>query len=83
VSLTEAEGSTSEEKAKELLRTGRRVFLETAGIKENEILSLGDLATVAPERIIELLHREALGAVLRMQRISVTTLKRKKQGRKK
>jgi hypothetical protein len=69
-------------KADELLRTGRRVFLETAGIKESEILGLGDLATVAPEKIIELLHREALGTILRMKRLRVKTFRRKKQGRK-
>jgi hypothetical protein len=73
----------AKKKADELLRTGRRVFLETAGIKEAEILGLGDLATVAPEKIIELLHREALGTVLRMKRIRVKTVKRKKQRRKK
>jgi len=73
----------AKKKADELLRTGRRVFLETAGIKEVEILGLGDLATVAPEKIIELLHREALVTVLRMKRIRVKTLKRKKQRRKK
>jgi hypothetical protein len=70
-------------KADELLRTGRRVFLEVAGIKETEILGLGDLATVAPEKIIELLHREALATVLRMRRLRVKTFRRRKQGRKK
>jgi hypothetical protein len=69
-------------KADELLRTGRRVFLETAGIKESEILNLGDLATVPPEKIIELLHREALGAVLRMRQIRTIIFKRKKQRRR-
>jgi len=65
-------------KADELLRTGRRVFLETAGIKESEILGLGDLATVAPEKIIELLHREAQGAVWRIKRPKVKTFRRKR-----
>jgi hypothetical protein len=73
----------AKKKADELLRTGRRVFLETAGMTEVEILGLGDLATVAPEKIIELLHREALGTILRMKRIRVKVVKGKKQRRKK
>ena len=70
-------------KADELLRTGRRVLLQTAGIKENEILNLGDLATAPPEKLIELVRRETLAVVLRMKHTQVTTFRTKKRRRTK
>ena len=70
---------TGEEKAKELLRSGRLVFLQTAGYTEMQISGLGDLAAVPSEKVSELLHRKALAAVLRKRRIRVQTFGRKKR----
>lgn len=67
------------EKAEGLLRSGRLVFLQTAGYKQAEILGFGDLATLPSEKMIELLHREALGAVLCKKRIRVKTFRQKKR----
>jgi hypothetical protein len=67
------------EKAEGLLRSGRLVFLQTAGYKQAEILGFGDLVTLPSEKMIELLHREALRAVLRKKRIRVKTFRQKKR----
>ena len=53
---------TGEEKAKGLLRSGRLVFLQTAGYTEADILGFGDLAMLRSERMTELLHRKAVEA---------------------
>ena len=50
------------EKASELLRSGRLVFLTTAGYTEAGILGFGDLATLRSERMTELLHNKAVEA---------------------
>jgi hypothetical protein len=70
---------TGEEKAKDLLRSGRLVFLQTAGYTEMQILGLGDLAAVPSAKMSELLHRKALAAVLRKRRIRVQTFGGKKR----
>ena len=53
---------TGGEKAKDLLRTGRLVFLQTAGYTESQILGFGDLTMLPAERMTELLHRKAVEA---------------------
>ena len=53
---------TGKERAKELLRSGRLVFLQTAGYTEPQILGFGDLATLSAERMTELLHSKAVEA---------------------
>jgi hypothetical protein len=50
------------EKASELLRSGRLVFLATAGYTEADILGFGDLAMLRSEKMTELLHRKAVEA---------------------
>ena len=50
------------EKASELLRSGRLVFLATAGYTEADILGFGDLAMLRPERMTQLLHNKAVEA---------------------
>jgi hypothetical protein len=83
-----AEGETQKtgkERANELLRSGRRVFLETAGYTAAQILGLGDLALVPSEKISELLRKKALEAVARSQlkrRTRVELLKKKRKKRK-
>jgi hypothetical protein len=77
--MSENEGGKTREKAEELLRSGRLVFLQVAGYKQAEILSFGDLATLPSEKMIELLHSEALAAVLRKKRIRVKTFRQKKR----
>jgi hypothetical protein len=56
---------TGRERANELLRSGRLVFLETAGYTAAQITGLGDLALVPSEKVSELLRRKALDAVAR------------------
>ena len=56
---------TNEEKANELLKSGRLVFLQTMGYTATEITRLGDLAAVPPETMSALLHSKAEGAVAR------------------
>ncbi len=53
------------EKAKELLRSGRHVFLQTVGYSEHEILGFGDLGELSSDKVSELLHRKALEAFAR------------------
>ena len=90
--MAESEGGKSaQEMADELLRTGRLVFLQTAGYTEAEILSLGDLAAVPSQKVTGLLERKALDAAARMflKKKVVTILfpkpakKRKKSGKRK
>lgn len=64
LNLAEA-AKTNEEKANELLKSGRLVFLQTMGYTAAEITRLGDLAAVPPETMRALLHRKAEGAVAR------------------
>ena len=55
-----AEASKSnEEKANELLKLGRLVFLQTVGYTASKIAGLGDLTTLPSERMSELLRRKA------------------------
>jgi len=90
--MAESEGGKSaQEMADELLRTGRLVFLQTAGYTEAEISSLGDLAAVPSEKVTGLLERKALDAAARMflKKRVVTKLfpkslkKQKKSGKRK
>jgi hypothetical protein len=61
--LSENEAAKAgKEKANELLRSGRLVFLTTAGYTEADILGFGDLAMLRSERMTELLHRKAVEA---------------------
>jgi hypothetical protein len=61
VSENEA-AKTGEQKPKDLLRSGRLVFLRTAGYAQPQILGFGDLATLRSERMAELLHGKAVEA---------------------
>lgn len=56
---------TGRERANELLRSGRLVFLETAGYTAAQITGLGDLALVPSEKVSQLLRQKALDAVAR------------------
>jgi len=80
--MSEDKDRKTREKAEDLLRSGRLVFLRTAGYKQAEILGFGDLATLPAEKMIELLHREALAAVLRKKRIRVKIFRQKKRKKK-
>jgi hypothetical protein len=67
--------------ADELLRSGRLVFLQTAGYSSEQIAGFGDLAMLPGEKIIELLHgkaddtiHKALGESLRKRRLQVKRL---------
>lgn len=51
------------QKAKGLLRSGRRVFLQTVGYSDREILGFGDLGDLSSEKISELLHKKTLEAL--------------------
>lgn len=53
------------EKAKELLRSGRLVFLQTVGYTGPEILGFGDLGELSSEKMSELFHRKTLEALAR------------------
>jgi hypothetical protein len=81
--LAEGEvAKTGKERANDLLRSGRRVFLETAGYTEAQITGLGDLALVPSEKVSELLRRKALDAVARAilkRRTRVRVVGRKKR----
>lgn len=67
--VAESEGGKSaQEMADELLRTGRLVFLQTAGYTEAEISILGDLAAVPSEKVTGLLEKKAMDAAARMFR---------------
>jgi hypothetical protein len=59
------EKANGAEKAKELLRPGRRVFLQAVGYSEPEILGFGDLGELSSEKMTELLHRKSLEALAR------------------
>jgi hypothetical protein len=80
---------TGEEKAKGLLKSGRLVFLTTAGYTEADILGFGDLAMLRSERMTELLHRKvveafgnALGKTLRKKDLEVKIIGGKKRKKK-
>jgi hypothetical protein len=51
------------EKAKELLRSGRHVFLKAVGYNEHEILGFGDLGELPSKKMSALLHRKTLEAL--------------------
>jgi len=80
--MSEDKDRKTREKAEDLLRSGRLVFLQTAGYKQAEILGFGDLAKLPAEKMIELLHRVTLAAVLRKKRIRVKTFRQKKRKKK-
>jgi len=61
--MSEEKARGGAEKAKELLRSGRRVFLKTVGYSEPEILGFGDLGELPSEQMSELLHRKTLDAL--------------------
>lgn len=54
---------TGRERANDLLRSGRLVFLETAGYTSAQITGLGDLAAVTSEKMSGLLRKKALEAM--------------------
>jgi len=84
--LSEGEVSkTGKERANEMLRSGRLVFLETAGYTAAQITGLGDLAFVPSEKVSELLRKKALEAVARSQlkrRTRVQLLRKRRRKRK-
>ena len=80
--MSEDKDRKTREKEEDLLRSGRLVFLRTAGYKQAEILGFGDLATLPAEKMIELLHRVTLAAVLRKKRIRVKIFRQKKRKKK-
>lgn len=70
------------EKAKELLRSGRLVFLQTTGYSSEEILKLGDLASVSSEKVNALLERKILEAAARFfdkENVETELLKKKEK----
>jgi hypothetical protein len=71
------------EKAKELLRSGRVVFLRAAGYEEREILGFGDLEKLSSEKMSDLLHRktlEALGRYFVRENVRIRRLNEKREG---
>ena len=50
-------------RADELLRSGRLVFLQTAGYTPAQITGFGDLLNLTDERVSELLHHKADNAI--------------------
>lgn len=87
--MAEGEAKTGEERANELLRSGRLVFLQTAGFTIAQITGLGDLARLPDEKMSELLHNKAdnaianaLGESLRKHRLRVRRVGGRKRKRK-
>jgi hypothetical protein len=80
--MAEIEGAkTPQERAVELLRTGRLVFLQTTGYTEEEIRGLGDLAILPAEKMQELLKQKTLDAAVRRtlrNKVPVKSLRQKK-----
>jgi hypothetical protein len=77
------------EKANELLRSGRLVFLKTVGYSVTKIEELGDLAILPSETVSALLHQkaevaiaEALGESLQKHRLRARKVGGKKRKRK-
>jgi hypothetical protein len=52
-----------QQKADELLRTGRLVFLQTAGYTTAEIAGFGDLTKLPSGTMGELLHNKSVNAI--------------------
>lgn len=52
--------------ADELLRSGRLVFLQTAGYTAAQISGFGDLLKLTDEKVSELLHHKAENAIANM-----------------
>jgi hypothetical protein len=76
---------TARERANDLLRSGRKLFLEEAGYTPSQILGLGDLALVPSEKISGLLRKKALEEVAKSQlkrKVRVELLKKKRKKRK-
>jgi hypothetical protein len=79
---------TGEERANELLRSGRLVFLETAGYTAAQITGLGDLAAVTSEKMSGLLHKKALEAMeatgreLNRQKVHTKILRPRKKAKR-
>jgi len=78
-----------EERAKELLRSGRLVFLKTAGYTGSQILELGDLAVLPAEKMTGLLHSKvveafgnALGKTLTKKDLKIRLIGGKKRKKK-
>ncbi len=70
------------EKAKELLRSGRYVFLQAVGYNEHEILGFGDLGGLPSEKMSDLLHRktlEALGRYFNRENVRTRLLNERKE----
>lgn len=70
------------ERAKELLRSGRNVFLRAIGYNEHEILGFGDLGELSSDRMSDLLHRktlEALGRYFNKENIEIKRFKEKSE----
>ncbi len=88
--MREGEGAeTGAERVKELLRSGRLIFLQTVGYSETEITRLGDLAILPSETMTVLLHQkaeeaiaEAVGESLQKYRLRVRKVGGKKRKRK-
>jgi hypothetical protein len=58
-----AEGESREKRADELLRSGRLVFLQTAGYTTAQIIGFGDLTKLPDEKMSELLHNKIDNAI--------------------
>jgi hypothetical protein len=69
------------EKARELLRSGRNVFLRAAGYEEREILGFGDLGELPSEKMSDLLHRKTLEALGRYFDKENVRIKRLNEGK--
>jgi hypothetical protein len=83
------EGESGQKRADELLRSGRLVFLQTAGYTAVQITGFGDLASLPGEKMSELLDNKAdnaianaLGESLQKHRLRVRRVGGRKPKRK-
>ncbi len=76
------ENVSGAEKAKELLRSGRHVFLQSVGYNEHEILGFGDLGELPSDKMSDLLHHktlEALGRYFNRENVRTRLLNERKE----
>lgn|GEM_PF-1856477 len=76
-----AEVESDREKADELLRSGRAVFLQTSGYTTEQITGFGDLAILPDEKMSELLHYKIDNAIANA--LGETLLRKRKRRVKK
>ena len=74
------DGKITPELIDELQRSGRMVFLKTAGYTTAEIMGFGDIIKLPEEKVKELLHRKTEKAIASL--LGETLLKRRPRIRK-